>query len=190
MFALTATAGDAEEIFQRMRDAVKIITDTYGTNKLRYSVIVYGTLSKTIFDFQPYFSTREGLKYVIERIQKMPGRPDTKAALEEALRVIKDSGTRPTAKTVVVLISDGAVPVNPQEVEKSIEAIEKGGIPVVEFIVPDNAEAKEVADKVMEKVLAGRSLNLVLSVALLTIILCPCCCINYDALHLSLCIAW
>lgn len=166
VFAITATAGDADVIFKRMRDAVKIITDTYGMNKIHYSVIVYGALPKTIFDFKTNIPTRESLNYIIERLQKVPGRPDTKAALNEALRVIKDSGTRPTAKTVLVLITDGAQPDKPQDVQRSIEAIEKKGTPVLMFAlvnnpqtdleVPASVEPRKLAEKVMEKVLAGK----------------------------------
>lgn len=157
VFAITATTGAVEAIFHRMRDAVKIITDTYGMNKLRYSVIRYGSTADTVFDFKMSFSTRESLKYFIERLRRIPGGPDTLAALEKANEVIKDSGTRPTAKTVLVLITDGATPERPLEVNKSIEAIEKEGVPVLGFVVRNNVESRDLAEKVMKKVLAGKS---------------------------------
>ena len=169
VFALTATTGDADDIFKRMKDAVKIITDTYGMNKLRYSAIVYGAVTKRIFDFKTDFSTREGLKYFIERLRKVSGGPDTKAALEQAMRVIKDSIPRPTAKTVLVLITDGALPDNPQEVERFIGEIKEKGIhvltfalvnnPKTDFEVPNKVEPRELAEKVMQNVLAGRSIH-------------------------------
>lgn len=157
VFAITATTGAVEAIFHRMRDAVKIITDTYGMNKLRYSVITYGSTAEMVFDFKTSFPTRESLKYFIERLRRIPGGPDTLAALEEANKVIKDSGTRPTAKTVLVLITDGATPERPLEVNKSIEAIEKEGVPVLGFVVRNNVESRDLAEKVMKKVLTGKS---------------------------------
>ena len=185
MFAITATTGDADDIFGRMRDAVKIITDTYGINKLRYSVIVYGAIPRRYFDFTSIFSTRESLKYVIDRLQKTSGRPDTKKALEEAMKVIEDSVVRPAAKTVIVLITDGALPDKPQEVERFIEAIEKQGIPVLTFALvnnpqtdyeaPINVESKELAKKVMKNVLAGKYISLSILFAMHTTVVLLLC---------------
>lgn len=156
VFAIAATTADADVIFPRMRDAVKIISQTYGLNKLHYSLIVFGSRPSLIFDFATNFPSRESLAYFIDRLQAVPGGPDTNAALEKAVEVIESSGTRSTAKTVVVLITDGALPSNPREVTRSIEAIERRGTPVLEFNVTSSDEPGKLAQNVMEKVLAGK----------------------------------
>lgn len=170
VFALTATTGDADGTFQRMKDAVEIITDTYGMNTLRYSFIVYGALPKIIFDFRTNFPSRESLKYFIEQSRRATGRPDTKRALEEAMQVIRGSSVRPSAKKILVLLTDGASYDNPQDVEKAIQALNKTGVPVLtfalvnnpktDFEVPKTVEPGELAVKVMEIVLAGKCICL------------------------------
>ena len=166
VFALTATTGDADDIFQRMKDAVEIITDTYGMYTVRYSFIVYGAIPKIVFDFKTNFPSRESLKYNIEQSRIATGRPDTKRTLEEAMQVIRGSSVRPSAKKILVLLTDGASYDNPQDVEKAIQDLNKKGVPVLtfalvnnpktDFEVPRTVEPGELAEKVMEKVLAGK----------------------------------
>lgn len=174
VFALTATTGDADDTYQRMKDAVEIITDTYGMNTLRYSFIVYGTLPKIIFDFKTNFPSRESLKYFIEQSQRATGRPSTKRVLDEVMQVIKVSSVRPSAKKIVVLLTDGASYDNPKDVERAIKTLEEQGIPVLTFALVNNpqtdfevsktVEPKELAEKVMESVLAGKCVHLYTSV--------------------------
>ena len=174
VFALTATTGDADDTYQRMKDAVEIITDTYGMNTLRYSFIVYGTLPRIIFDFKTNFPSRESLKYFIEQSQRATERPGTKRVLDEVMQVIKVSSVRPSAKKIVVLLTDGASYDNPKDVERSIKKLEEQGIPVLSFAlvnnpqtdfeVPKTVEPKELAEKVMESVLAGKCVHLCTSV--------------------------
>ena len=156
VLAITATTEDKEVIFPRMRDAVKIITETYGLNKLHYSLIVYGSTPRLIFDFTTNFASRESFAYIVDLLQAIPDGPDTVGALEEAMKVISSSGRRPTAKTVLVLITDGASPDNPREVARSIEAIERGGTPVLEFNVTTTDEPEKLAENLVEKILAGK----------------------------------
>ena len=166
VFALTATTGDADDTFKRMKDAVEIITDTYGIHRLRYSFIVYGAIPSIVFDFKTNFPSRESLKYFIEQSRRVTGRPDTQRTLEEAMQVIRGSSLRPSAKKILVLLTDGASYDNPQNVEKAIQAINKKGIPVLtfslvnnprtDFEVPKTVEPGELAENVMEKVLAGK----------------------------------
>ena len=166
VFALTATTGDADDTFQRMKDAVEIITDTYGVYTVQYSFIVYGAIPNIVFDFKTNFPSRESLKYFIERSQRATGRPDTKRTLEEAMQVIRGSSLRPTAKAILVLLTDGASYDNPQDVETAIQALNKKGVPVLtfglvnqpktDFEVPKTVEPRKLAKKVMEKVLAGK----------------------------------
>ena len=166
VFALTATTGDADDTYQRMKDAVEIITDMYGMNRLRYSFIVYGTLPNIRFDFKTNFPRRESLKYFIEQARRETGRPDTKELLDKAMQIVKDSSVRPSAKKILVLLTDGASYDNPKEVESSIKAMEEQGVPVLifalisnpqtDFEFPKTVEPRELAEKVMEKVLAGK----------------------------------
>ena len=42
-FAISSTAADAEATFQRIKDTVKEIMQTYNTDKLRYSLLAFGS---------------------------------------------------------------------------------------------------------------------------------------------------
>ena len=170
VFALTATTGDADDTFQRMKDTVEIITDTYGIYTVQYSFIVYGAIRNIVFDFKTNFPRRESLKYFIETSRRATGRPDTKRTLEEAMQVIRGSSVRPSAKTIIVFLTDGASYDNPQDVELAIQALNKKGIPVLtfglvnrpktDFEVPKTVEPGKLAKIVMEKVLAGKYIYL------------------------------
>lgn len=178
VFALTATTGNAEDTFQRMKDAVEIITDTYGIYTVRYSFIVYGAIPNIVFDFKTNFPSRESLKYFIEQSRRATGRPDTKRTLEEATQVIRGSSVRPSAKKILVLLTDDASYDNPEDVDKAIEDLNKKGIPVLtfalvnnpktDFEVPKTVEPGELAEKVMEKVLAGKYIGLYRTLLLTT----------------------
>jgi len=178
VFALTATTGNAEDTFQRMKDAVEIITDTYGIYTVRYSFIVYGAIANIVFDFKTNFPSRESLKYFIEQSRRATGRPDTKRTLEEVMQVIRGSSVRPSAKKILVLLTDDASYDNPEDVDKAIEDLNKKGIPVLtfalvnnpktDFEVPKTVEPGELAEKVMEKVLAGKYIGLYRTLLLTT----------------------
>lgn len=178
VFALTATTGNAEDTFQRMKDAVEIITDTYGIYTVRYSFIVYGAIPNIVFDFKTNFPSRESLKYFIEQSRRATGRPDTKRTLEEVMQVIRGSSVRPSAKKILVLLTDDASYDNPEDVDKAIEDLNKKGIPVLtfalvnnpktDFEVPKTVEPGELAEKVMEKVLAGKYIGLYRTLLLTT----------------------
>lgn len=178
VFALTATTGNAADTFQRMKDAVEIITDTYGIYTVRYSFIVYGAIANIVFDFKTNFPSRESLKYFIEQSRRATGRPDTKRTLEEAMQVIRGSSVRPSAKKILVLLTDDASYDNPEDVDKAIEDLNKKGIPVLtfalvnnpktDFEVPKTVEPGELAEKVMEKILAGKYIGLYRTLLLTT----------------------
>lgn len=166
VFALTATTGNADDAFQRMKDAVKIITDTYGMYSLRYSLIVYGSRMREIFDFKTSFPNRASIKYFIDNSQRAPGRPGTKRALDKALQIIRDSSLRPSVKKVVVLLTDGVSDEDPSAVEGAVKTMEKNGIPVLIFSLVNNPKTDfevsktvdpgDLAKKVMEKVFTGK----------------------------------
>ena len=166
VFALTATTGNPEDAFQRMKDAVKIVTDTYGIHRLHYSLIVYGSRPSEEFDFKTSFPTRSSIKNFIENSRRVSSRPGTKRALDEALQIIKDSSLRPSVKKVVVLLTDGVSDLDPSAVEGAVQSMEKNGIPVLIFALVNNPKTEfevsktvnpaDLARKVMEKVFDGK----------------------------------
>ena len=166
VFALTATTGNPEDAFQRMKDAVKIVTDTYGIHRLHYSLIVYGSRPSEEFDFKTSFPTRSSIKDFIENSRRVSSRPGTKRALDEALQIIKDSSLRPSVKKVVVLLTDGVSDLDPSAIEGAVQSMEKNGIPILIFSLVNNPKTEfevsktvnpvDLARKVMEKVFDGK----------------------------------
>lgn len=43
-FAISATASDADDTFLRIKDTTKYIVNKYGTEKIHYGLLVFGTM--------------------------------------------------------------------------------------------------------------------------------------------------
>lgn len=51
-FAISATATDADETFTRIKDTTKYIVNKYGTEKIHYGLVVFGTMPSRVRDFR------------------------------------------------------------------------------------------------------------------------------------------
>ena len=50
-FAISATATDADETFNRIKETTKYIVNKYGTDKIHYGLLVFGTVPNRVRDF-------------------------------------------------------------------------------------------------------------------------------------------
>lgn len=50
-FAVSATSSLADQSFRLMKDTIKTIVQTYGTEQIHFSLIVYGTTATTRVSF-------------------------------------------------------------------------------------------------------------------------------------------
>ena len=101
-FVISATAIDATANFQTMKDIVKAAIDEYGTNRLRYNVIVFGNTPLLTLPFTQTFPTDLAFKNFVDKIPGASGRAVDKAL--DIARTTFDKDGRPDAKKVIDII--------------------------------------------------------------------------------------
>lgn len=146
-FALSATAVDANNTFQLMKDTLEDLIDNYGIGKIRYSVISFGSQANQLLGFDSAISDPIKLKELISSYNRASGDvPALDRALEMALESFKDGVTRPNAKQVLVVIVDNGSGVEEGEIELKAKQLAEKGIRVIAVAVgADKQELELVA---------------------------------------------
>ena len=67
-FAISATSASSPQTFKLMKDTIKFIVGEYNTDKIHYSVILYGNVPTTPLRFSDQIPTAEDIKKVIDRL--------------------------------------------------------------------------------------------------------------------------
>ena len=83
-----------------MKDTINWIIGKYGTDKLRYSVILFGADASTELNFDSDFFTPNVLIQFVQGLSRRNGAADITKALEEAKKVFESGGVRPEARKV------------------------------------------------------------------------------------------
>ena len=72
--ALCAVSSQSNQTFELMKDTIKSIVDKYGTTKIHYNVVIYGTLAIPTLDFSDKTLTKEDVKNYIDLLPKPRGK--------------------------------------------------------------------------------------------------------------------
>ena len=99
-FAISATGLEAEQTHTFMKDIIKWIIDTYGTERLEYSVIVYGDSASTHVTFGEIFDSDAELIKAVGSLPRISGVPSLDKALEAARDQFESPLIRPNAAKV------------------------------------------------------------------------------------------
>ena len=100
-FAISATGLEAEKTHAIMKDIIKWIIDNYGTQRLEYSVIVYGGSASTQVTFGEIFDSDAELIKAVSSMPRVSGAPSLDKALEAAEDQFESPLIRPNAAKVV-----------------------------------------------------------------------------------------
>ena len=71
--AMCAVSAASSQSFKLMKDTVKSIVDKYGTSKIHYNVVLYGTLAVPTLEFSDKTLTKEDVKKYIDDLPKPKG---------------------------------------------------------------------------------------------------------------------
>lgn len=143
-FAISANSVNNRQTFRLMKDTITWIISNYGTEKLRYSVILFGDDAKIELDFDGDISTPNKLIQFVQGLPRRRGGPDVIAALREAKKVFESGSARPNAWKVLVVISDKGSGSSLSDVEKAAEPLDEEGIKVVPVAVGGEADPSEL----------------------------------------------
>ena len=83
-FAISATGLEAEETYAFMKDIINWIIDKYGTERLEYSVIIYGGSASTQVTFGEIFESDAELIKAVGSMSRISGAPSLGKALDAA----------------------------------------------------------------------------------------------------------
>jgi len=104
---------------------------TRGGHDHHFSLITYATEVRTVFSFNRY-STPERVVDAITTTRYKAGRTNTAGGLRQAATLFsRRFGDRPTAKNVVVLLTDGESNENYQDTIPSAQALKDAGVKVI-----------------------------------------------------------
>ena len=143
-FAISANSVNNRQTFRLMKDTITWIISNYGTEKLRYSVILFGNDAKIELDFDGDISTPNKLIQFVQGLPRRPGGPDVISALEEAKTVFESASARANAWKVLVVITDKRSGSSLADIKKAAEPLDEEGIKVVPVAVGGEADSSEL----------------------------------------------
>lgn len=143
-FALSATSVSSERTFNLMKSTVNRIIQQYGIIRIHYSVIVFGSVSTTHFDFSRTFPNKDALIRVVSRLPKKSGDPDLAKALESVTKVYELRQVRPNAKKVLVVILDSKTVNTANELNKIVPVLVDKSVLVIGVGVGRSVDSKEL----------------------------------------------
>lgn len=143
-FALSATSVSSERTFNLMKSTVNRIIQQYGIIRIHYSVIVFGSVSTTHFDFSRTFPNKDALIRVVSRLPKKSGDPDLAKALESVTKVYELRQVRPNAKKVLVVILDSKTVNTANELNKIVPVLVDKSVLVIGVGVGRSVNSKEL----------------------------------------------
>ena len=69
-FAISATASDADKTFSLVKDTTKYIVNKYGTDKIHYGLLVFGTVPSRVRDFRREAFTKEEMIRLLNSVPR------------------------------------------------------------------------------------------------------------------------
>lgn len=143
-FAISATAVDANTTFTLMKETINDIIDSYGADKIRYSVIVFGSRAIQKVGFDSAISDPDKLEELVSSLVAISGDSALDKALEKALESFKGSVSRPNARKILVVITDHESGLEENEIVTKAKLLGQGNIRVIAVAVGDLADQQEL----------------------------------------------
>ncbi|KAK3733125.1 hypothetical protein QZH41_003235 [Actinostola sp. cb2023] len=145
-FAISATSIQASSIFTLMKDTLKTIINTYGTDNIHYSTIVFGRTPTLVTSFNDVFPDKEALVRRLQQMASNQGIPDLNAAMRLSKRTFKGSGSRDKARKILVVIVDNKSGNGKQEIISAARSLEEDSIRVIPVAVGQYADPSELVE--------------------------------------------
>ena len=179
MFAVSARSTEAYDKMEKMKEIIKKMVDEYGSERIRYSLVVFGNQPSVELRFGKSFATEDQLKGYIDRANVILDGAALDKALEKAAELFEED-VRDDSKKVLVVIMDRESTSNEMDVEKTAESLWDKGVEVIpvafgteskedelrkltpygDNLIPSNQtdKPKKVAETIMEKVRKGNAI--------------------------------
>ena len=178
-FAISATAANSKEHFQKMQEVIKTFIDKYGSHRMAYSVMTFGSSPTIQVRFSDSASPDDILKGIVDSIPQNRAQASLDKALYGAKELFKASnGARRDAMKVLVVITDKKSDSLAKDVKKSAQRLDESDIRVIGVALGDEGDGElgditdvkddvinttdttsptKVVEKIMERVLNSKS---------------------------------
>ena len=150
-FAISATAAKADNTFTLMKETINDVIDNYGINKIRYSVILFGSQARQVVGFDSSFTKPAQLEAYISSLDRLSGGSAIDKALEKALESFKEGIMRPNARKVLVVITDNESGLETGDIVAKAKLLDKRNIRVITVAVGDSAGQQELESIASDK---------------------------------------
>ncbi len=114
-----------------MKDTLLSIVSEHGAENIHYTIMTYGSVTRTIVDFQDSFPDEQALLKKLESLTAVGGTPDLDLALADAKKAFEAPGARPDAKKILVFLVDNKSGSTEEDVLKSAMSLEEAGVKVI-----------------------------------------------------------
>ena len=137
-FAISAASVEADENFEKAKEAIKEIVDSYAMDKLRYGVIVFGSTASIRISFNDNYPTDEDLKTFVDFLSGPNERPALDEALKKGKELFDDSSVRSNARKVLVVITDSKSTSKIADLQNIGKMLDEDGIRVIAVAIGDD----------------------------------------------------
>ena len=144
MFAVSASSAEAKKTFDLMKETLLSIVATHGMENIHYTVMTYGSITRTVVDFQDTFPDEQALLKKLESLPTVSGTPDLDLALVDAKKAFETAGARPDAKKVLVFLVDSKSGSTEEDILKSAMALEEFGVKVIPVGIGSEVNREEL----------------------------------------------
>lgn len=127
-----------------MKDTLLSIVSEHGAVNIHYTVMSYGSVTRTVVDFQDTFPDEQALLQKLESLSAVGGTPDLDLALEDAMKAFESPGARPDAKKVLVFLVDNKSGSTEEDVLKSAMLLEEAGVKVIPVGIGSEVNREEL----------------------------------------------
>ena len=150
-FAISAASVEADNNFKKTKAVITAIIDTYGKNKLRYGVIVFGSRASSKIRFGDVLPRDEELKTIVGSLSGPKEPPALDEALKKGKELFDNADERPNARKVLVVIVDKKSTSRLDELRRGAKRLEEDEIKVIPVAIGDEVDHAELEEMTPEK---------------------------------------
>lgn len=163
--------------FNNIRDAMKAAVTKYGTNEIKYGIVVYGSTATAKLRLRDRIPNESVLKRLISGVSPNPGIASLSRGLAEAKILFQTSdSSRKDARKILVVITDTRTGSNKNAIMREIRDIYDKDVRVIPVaigrnaladldndfkdvdvvVVKENDNPKKMANTIMKNVTSGK----------------------------------
>lgn len=140
---MSAAAVDADDIFDKMKDTLDTIIKQYGTDKIRYAIITFGSTSSVIVNFSDERGKDE-LRTIVEQLSRPVGDPNIKNVLKEVESLFQNAPPRPGSRKILVIFIDKKSTNSRNDIKEATEPLFNKNVTIVPAVVGPEVDVDEI----------------------------------------------